>query len=77
MFIERAVPIMIGLPLIATGFGLTAAFGIFAFIGMPILIIGLGCLSVGLSPPNPAIAVVRERSTRAPLSARWRLPARR
>ena len=29
--IERAIPVVIGLPLIATGFGLTAAFGIFSF----------------------------------------------
>jgi predicted RND superfamily exporter protein len=48
MFIERAVPIMIGLPLIATGFGLTAAFGIFAFIGIPLLAIGLSCVSVAV-----------------------------
>ena len=49
--IERAVPIIIGIPLTATGFGLTAAFGIFAFIGMPLLIIGLGCISAGVNPP--------------------------
>jgi hypothetical protein len=48
--IERGIPVLIGVPLMATGFGLTAAFGIFAFIGMPLLIIGLGCISVGVSP---------------------------
>jgi hypothetical protein len=48
--IERVIPVVIGLPLIATGFGLTAAFGIFSFIGMPLLIIGLGCFSAGVNP---------------------------
>lgn len=50
--IERVIPILIGIPLTATGFGLTAAFGIFAFIGMPLLCIGLGCISAGLNPPR-------------------------
>jgi hypothetical protein len=44
----RFVLLAIGLPLVATGFGLTAAFGIFAFIGMPLLIVGLGCVSAAL-----------------------------
>ncbi len=48
--IERSIPVIIGIPLMATGFGLTAAFGIFAFIGMPLLIIGLGCISAGVNP---------------------------
>ena len=74
--IERAIPIMIGLPLIATGFGLTAAFGIFAFIGMPLLIVGLGCLSVGVNPPASA-APIRLGARRAPRLARWRDPVRR
>lgn len=46
--IERLVPIAIGIPLAITGFGLTAAFGIFAFIGIPLLAIGLGCISAGI-----------------------------
>ncbi|MEQ1786983.1 MAG: hypothetical protein ABL966_08015 [Acidimicrobiales bacterium] len=50
--IERGIPILIGIPLMATGFGLTAAFGIFAFIGMPLLVIGLGCISVGVNGPT-------------------------
>jgi hypothetical protein len=41
----RFVLLVIGLPLVATGIGLTAAFGMFAFIGMPVLAIGLGCVS--------------------------------
>lgn len=46
----RIFMVAMGLPLIATGFGLTAAFGIFAFIGMPLLILGLGLLSAGVNP---------------------------
>jgi hypothetical protein len=56
--IERALPIAIGIPLMAAGFGLTGAFGIFSFIGMPLLIVGLGCISAGFNPP-------------AALQARW------
>lgn len=48
--LERAIPIVIGLPLVATGFALTASFGILAFIGMPLLILGLGCVSAGTGP---------------------------
>ncbi len=48
----RMVMVAIGLPLVATGFGLTAAFGIFAFIGMPLLILGLGFVSAGVNPPK-------------------------
>jgi hypothetical protein len=44
----RVVLLAVGVPLVATGLGLTAAFGIFAFIGMPLLIIGLGCVSAAL-----------------------------
>jgi hypothetical protein len=50
--IERAIPVLIGLPLMAMGFGLTAAFGIFAFIGMPLLIVGLSLISAGVNPPQ-------------------------
>lgn len=50
--LQRFVLIIIGLPLVATGFGLTAAFGIFAFIGMPLLVIGLGCVSAAFDHPR-------------------------
>ena len=30
--LERAIPILIGIPLVAMGFGLTASFGILAFL---------------------------------------------
>jgi hypothetical protein len=46
--LERLLLLAIGLPLVATGFGLTAAFGIFAFIGMPLLVVGLGCVSAAV-----------------------------
>lgn len=48
--IERIVPVVIGIPLMAMGFGLTAAFGLFAPIGIPLLIIGLSCISAGVNP---------------------------
>ena len=48
--IERAIPILIGIPLTAMGFGLTAAFGLLAPIGIPLLIVGLSCISAGVNP---------------------------
>jgi hypothetical protein len=51
--LERAIPILIGIPLVAMGFGLTASFGIFAFIGMPLLFVGLGCVSAGTASAPP------------------------
>ncbi len=51
--LERAVPILVGIPLVAMGFGLTASFGIFAFIGMPLLFLGLGCVSAGTGATPP------------------------
>jgi len=48
--LERAIPILIGIPLVATGFALTASFGLLSFIGMPLLILGLGCVSAGTGP---------------------------
>ena len=43
--LERAVLLLVGLPLAAGGLGLTVAFGVFAFLGVPLMIIGLGCIS--------------------------------
>ena len=51
--LERAIPILIGIPLVAMGFGLTASFGMFAFIGMPVLVLGLGCVSAGTGSAPP------------------------
>lgn len=48
--LTRFVLLVIGLPLAVTGVGLTAAFGIFAFVGMPLLAIGLSCVSAAVDP---------------------------
>jgi hypothetical protein len=48
--LTRFALLVIGLPLAVTGVGLTAAFGIFAFIGMPLLAIGLSCVSAAFDP---------------------------
>ena len=40
--------IVAGLSLTFAGLGLTVAFGVFAVIGMPVLIVGLGLLSAAL-----------------------------
>ena len=40
--------IAIGISVFVTGLGITLAFGMFAFIGMPVLIIGLGLLSAAI-----------------------------
>lgn len=40
--------IAIGLSVFITGLGITLAFGMFAFVGMPVLIIGLGLLSAAI-----------------------------
>ena len=47
--IARALMLLMGLPLIATGIGLTMV-GIFAFIGMPMLILGLALVSAAAGP---------------------------
>ena len=48
--IERAVPFLIGLPIFLMGVGMTLAFGIFAFIGMPLLIVGVSLISAAVNP---------------------------
>jgi hypothetical protein len=40
--------IAIGISVFVTGLGITLAFGMFAFIGMPMLIVGLGLLSAAI-----------------------------
>ena len=42
---ERIVLMVVGLPLALGGMGMTMSFGVFAFLGMPMLIVGLGCIS--------------------------------
>ena len=74
--IERVVQVIVGIPLMAVGFGLTAAFGLFAFIGIPLLVVGwflqrdrilrIAALREGVTGPypigvrNPAASVRRD-----------------
>jgi hypothetical protein len=46
--LEQTIYIALGLSLTFAGLGLTVAFGVFAVIGMPILVVGLGLLSAAL-----------------------------
>ena len=50
--IERIILMIIGIPLAATGLGLSAAFGIFAFIGMPLFMVGTSCISSAVKPAH-------------------------
>lgn len=50
--IARLLMLVMGLPLIATGIGLTMV-GIFAFVGMPMLIVGLALVSAAAGPRPP------------------------
>ena len=43
--LERVLLLLIGLPLAAGGLGLTVSFGVLAFVGMPLMILGLGLIS--------------------------------
>jgi hypothetical protein len=47
--ITRALMLFMGLPLIATGIGLTMV-GVLAFVGMPMLILGLALVSAAAGP---------------------------
>ena len=40
--LKTLAAIAIGISVFVTGLGITLAFGMFAFIGMPVLIVGLG-----------------------------------
>ena len=40
--------LLIGISVFATGMGLTMAFGLLEFIGMPLLVVGLGLLSAAI-----------------------------
>ncbi len=44
----QMIQMVAGLCLFFAGFGATVAFGVFAFIGVPLLILGLGLFSAGL-----------------------------
>jgi len=49
MILLRLLMIVIGVSLAAGGLGLTMI-GVFAFIGVPLLILGLGLISAGANP---------------------------
>ena len=46
--LERVILFTVGLPLALMGLGLTVAFGLFAFIGMPLFMVGVSCLSAAV-----------------------------
>jgi hypothetical protein len=46
--VSRLLKITAGLGLSFTGLGATVAFGLFAFIGVPMLAVGLGLLSAAI-----------------------------
>jgi hypothetical protein len=46
--LKTMLGLLIGISFFATGMGLTMAFGLLAFIGMPMLVVGLGLLSAAI-----------------------------
>ena len=46
--VKQFLGIVTGLALAFAGLGATVAFGVFAFVGMPMLVIGLGIFSASL-----------------------------
>jgi hypothetical protein len=48
--IARTVMLLLGVAVAFAGFGLVVAFGVLAFIGMPLLIVGLGFTSAATDP---------------------------
>ena len=49
MLLLRLLMLLTGAPLVATGVGLTMV-GVFAFIGIPMLVVGLGLVSAAVNP---------------------------
>lgn len=49
VIVLRALMVLVGVSLVGGGMGLTMI-GVFAFIGVPLLIVGLGLISAGASP---------------------------
>jgi hypothetical protein len=47
---ERLFLLVIGIPVAFGGLGLVASFGMLSFLGMPLLILGLGCISGATGP---------------------------
>ena len=48
--LRRMIWLITGIALAMSGMGLTVAFGILAFIGMPLLVVGLACISAATAP---------------------------
>jgi len=46
--LKQMLALLIGISIFATGMGLTMAFGLLAFIGMPMLVVGLSLLSAAI-----------------------------
>jgi hypothetical protein len=46
--IKQSLAMVLGLGLAFAGLGATVAFGVFAFIGMPMLVLGLGIFSAAI-----------------------------
>lgn len=51
MILLRLLMIVVGASLIGGGMGLTVI-GVFAFIGVPMLVLGLGLVSAGVNPKS-------------------------
>jgi hypothetical protein len=49
MLLLRVLMFFTGVPLVAGGVGMTAI-GVFAFLGVPMLILGLGLISAAINP---------------------------
>lgn len=47
---DRIILLVVGIALAMGGMGLTATFGLLSFLGMPLLIVGLGCISGATGP---------------------------
>jgi hypothetical protein len=48
--VERLVYIFLGIAVGLAGMSMTASFGLLAFLGMPLMIVGLGLISAGANP---------------------------
>jgi hypothetical protein len=49
MILVRLLMLLVGAPLVAGGIGMTMV-GVFAFIGVPMLVVGLGLVSAAANP---------------------------
>ncbi|HEX6422190.1 MAG TPA: hypothetical protein VFZ79_01845 [Acidimicrobiales bacterium] len=49
MIVMRALMLLLGAPLVATGIGMTMV-GVLAFVGVPLLVVGLGLVSAAVNP---------------------------